>query len=157
MNLQIIAYKTEFGDWAFDHEHQNTVAEPLCNGTELVLDEYFRIDMNRNPKINDQIQIIVDTEDFENSTTVLQLESTNDEGSNYLDMVLFEKVWLCPWIQSYFGYVPSELYVQLNPVNPGKIAFEKTMRTGVNPFTKYLKTSSFNENVSGISRECSNC
>lgn len=157
MNLQIIAYKTEFGDWAFDHEHKNTIEEPLCNGTELVLDEYFRIDMNRNPKINDQIQIIVDTEDFENSTTVLQLESTNDEGSNYLDMVLFEKVWLCPWLQSYFGYVPSELYVQLNPVNPGKIAFEKTMRTGVNPFTKYLKTSSFNENVSGISRKCSNC
>ena len=60
----MIAYKTEFGDWAFDHEHENTIEEPLCNGTELVLDEYFRIDMNRNPKINDQIQIIVDTEEL---------------------------------------------------------------------------------------------
>jgi len=35
----------------------------------------------------------------------------------------------------------DELYVKLKPINPGKIAFEKTMRTGVNPFTKYLKTA----------------
>jgi hypothetical protein len=141
MKLEIIAYKTESDHWEFDHDHLNTIGEPLCNGTELVMDEYFEIDMKRKPVPGDQMHMIVDTEDFENSTTVLQLESTNDEGSDYLDMVLFEEVWLCPWLRSYFGYVPSELYVQLNPVNPGKIAFEKTMRTGVNPFTKYLKTS----------------
>ncbi|QPX48131.1 hypothetical protein PQC13_gp166 [Synechococcus phage S-SRM01] len=157
MKLEIITYKTEFGDWAFDHEHQNTVEEPLCNGTELVMDEYFEIDMKRKPVPGDQMYVIVDTENFKDSDTVLSFQSTSAEGTVYLDMVLFEEVWLCPWLQSYFGHVPSELYVQLNPVNPGKIAFEKTMRTGVNPFTKYLKTSSFNENVSGIPRECSNC
>lgn len=139
MNISFVAYKTESKVWAFDHEHDNTIEEPLCNGTELILDEYFRIDMNRDAKPGDQIEIIANVEDFENSTTVLQLESTSDEGSDYLDMVLFEKVWLCPWLQSYFGYAPSELYVQLNPVNPGKVAFEQTMKRGVNPFTKYLK------------------
>ena len=59
MNLKITAYKTEYGIWAFDHEHQNTVAEALCNGTELVLDEYFRIGMNRNPKLQEEIRKII--------------------------------------------------------------------------------------------------
>lgn len=137
MNISFIAQKIESGVWVFDHEYNNTIEEPLCNGTELVLDEYFRIDMNRDPKSGDQIQIIADTEDFENSTTVLQLESTSDQGSDYLDMVLFEEVWLCPWLQSYFGYAPSELYVQLNPINPGL----KNINTNyVQPFKKYLKS-----------------
>ena len=63
MNLQILAHKTESGHWKFDHDHLNTVGEPLCNGTELVIDEYFEIDMKRKPIPGDQMHIIVDTED----------------------------------------------------------------------------------------------
>lgn len=136
MNIHFIAQKTETGIWVFDHEHLNTVAEPLCNGTELVLDEYFQIDMGRDPNPNDQMHVVVDTEDFGDSDTVLSLQSTNDVGTTYLDMVLFEEVWLCPWLQSYFGYKPNELYVKLTPVNPGL----KNIQTNYsNPFRKYLK------------------
>jgi hypothetical protein len=136
MNIYFIAQRTESGIWVFDHKHMNTVAEPLCNGTELVLDEYFRIDMKRDPKPNDQMHVLVSTEDFEDSDTILSFQSTNDNGTVYLDMVLFEEVWLCPWLQSYFGYKPSDLYVKLTPVNPGL----KNIQTNYsNPFRKYLK------------------
>jgi len=138
VNISFTTYKLESGDWAFDHEHLNTVEEPLCNGTELVLNQYFEIDMNRPAVPGDQIEIIASTEDFKNSTTVLSLQSSEEEGSTYLDMVLFEEVWLCPWLHSDFGHVPSELYVQLTAVNPGRIAYEKRMRTGINPFRKYM-------------------
>jgi hypothetical protein len=149
MDLKILAYKTEVGDWAFDHEHMNTVGEPLCNGTELVIDEYFKLDMKRAPVVGDQILIQVDTEDFDDSDTVLSFQSTNDLGTTYLDMVLFENVWLCPWLQSYFGYKPSELYVKLKPINPGL----KNIQTNyAHPFHKYLKDKkNGNENISGVS------
>jgi hypothetical protein len=149
MNLQIIAYKTESGHWEFDHDHLNTVGEPLCNGTELVIDDYFEIDMKRKPVPGDQMHIIVDTEEFKDSDTVLTFQSTNAEGTIYLDMVLFEEVWLCPWLQSYFGHKPSELYVKLSPVNPGL----KNINTNyAHPFHKYLKDkTNGNENISGVS------
>ena len=152
MNIYFIAYKTEFGIWAFDHEHQNTVAEALCNGTELVLDEYFRIGMNRDPKPNDKMEVFVSTEDFEESDTVLSFQSTNDSGTVYLDMVLFEEVWLCPWLQSYFGYKPSELYVKLTPVNPGLKNFNKNYAT---PLAKYVKKKEdeLDKMIEGISEE----
>jgi hypothetical protein len=149
MNITFTTQKTNSGIWTFDHEHQDTVAEALCNGTELVLDEYFRIGMNRDPKPNDQMYVVVNTEDFDDSDTVLSFQSTNDEGTTYLDMVLFEEVWLCPWLQSYFGYKPSELYVKLTPINPGL----KNIQTNyANPFHKYLKDKkNGNENISGVS------
>jgi hypothetical protein len=136
MIITFTARKTDYSIWVFDHDHLNTVNEPLCNGTELVIDQYFEIFMKRKPIPNDLIQITVNTEDFEDSDTILSFQSTNDNGTVYLDMVLFEEVWLCPWLQSYFGYKPSDLYVKLTPVNPGL----KNIQTNYsNPFRKYLK------------------
>lgn len=149
MIISFIARKTDHSIWVFDHDHLNTIDEPLCNGTELVIDEYFKICMKRNPIPNDIMQITVSTEDFEDSDTVLSFQSTNDEGTIYLDTVLFEEVWLCPWLQSYFGYKPSELFVKLTPSNPGL----KNIQTNyANPFHKYLKDKkNGNENISRVS------
>lgn len=138
MKIEFTAVKSK-DIWVFDHEYQNTVEEPLCNGTELVLNEYFEIDMSRPAVSNDKIQITASTEVFDHYDTKLELQETNEKGSVYLDTTLYEKVWLCPWLQSYFGTVPNVLYVRLDPVNPGLEQFQKTMRTGVNPFHKYLK------------------
>ena len=138
MQLNFTAIKKD-SIWVFDHEHQNTVEEPLCNGTELVLNEYFEIDMSRSAKEGDQLEIIANTEPFDQYDTELQLQKTNDEGSVYLDTELYEEVWLCPWLQSYFGNIPEKLYVKIDAVNPGLEQYKKTMRTGVNPFSKYLK------------------
>ncbi len=138
MQLNFTAIKKD-SIWVFDHEHQNTVEEPLCNGTELVLNEYFEIDMSRSAKEGDQLEIIANTEPFDQYDTELQLQKTDDAGSVYLDTELYEEVWLCPWLQSYFGNVPEKLYVKIDAVNPGLEQYRKTMRTGVNPFSKYLK------------------
>jgi hypothetical protein len=138
MQLNLTAIKKD-SIWVFDHEHQNTVEEPLCNGTELVLNEYYEIDMSRSAKKGDRLDIIVSTESFDQYDTELQLQKTDDEGSVYLDTELYEKVWLCPWLQSYFGNIPEKLYVKIDAVNPGLEQYKKTMRTGVNPFSKYLK------------------
>ena len=138
MQLNLTAIKKD-SIWVFDHEHQNTVEEPLCNGTELVLNEYYEIDMSRSAKKGDRLDIIVSTVSFDQYDTELQLQKTDDEGSVYLDTELYEKVWLCPWLQSYFGNIPEKLYVKIDAVNPGLEQYKKTMRTGVNPFSKYLK------------------
>jgi hypothetical protein len=138
MQLSLIAVKKK-DIWVFDHEHQNTIEEPLCNGTELVLDEYFELDMKRQAKEGDKLEIEVSTEPFDGYDTELQLQFTNKDGSTYLDTELFEELWLCPWLQGYFGYIPQSLFVKIGAVNPGKVSFEKAMRTGVNPFYKYLK------------------
>lgn len=138
MQLNLTAIKKD-SIWVFDHEHQNTVEEPLCNGTELVLNEYFEIDMSRSAKEGDQLRISVNTDPFDQYDTELQLQKTDDAGSVYLDTELYEEVWLCPWLQSYFGNVPEKLYVKIDAVNAGLEQYKKTMRTGVNPFSKYLK------------------
>ena len=115
--------------WVFDHEFQNTINEPLCNGTELVLDEYFEIDMNRPATDGDQLKIVASTEPFDDYDAELILQSSNEDGSVYLDTTVYEEVWLCPWLQAYFQYVPETLYVRIDAVNPGREAFKR--RTGV--------------------------
>jgi hypothetical protein len=138
MQLTLTAIKQD-SIWVFDHEHQNTIAEPLCNGTELVMDEYFKIDMSRPAKEGDKLEIIVSTKPFDDYDTKLKLIKTDKCGSTYLDMYLYEEVWLCPWLQGYFGSVPNSLFVKLDAVNPGLQQFQQTVKTGVNPFSKYLK------------------
>lgn len=138
MKIEFTAIKDK-DIWVFDHTHNDTIKEPLCNGTEFVLNEYFEIDMNRPAISNDQLNIIASTRPFDEYDTELKLQNTNEEGSVYLDTTLYSNVWLCPWLQSYFGFVPPVLYVKLDAVNPGLEQFKKTMRTGINPFNKYLK------------------
>jgi hypothetical protein len=151
MKLSLTAYKLSDGLWAFDHEHQNTIQELLCNGTEKVIDEYFEIDMNRPAKVGDQIYITLDTEEFDDCDTVLNFQSTNDQGTVYLDTLIYEFVWLCPWLQGYFGKKPENLYAMIEAVNPGKENFQRTIRTGINPLNKYLKPKRSDENIFGVS------
>ena len=128
MKIEFTAVKQN-NIWVLDHIHHNTIKEPLCNGTEIVLNEYFEIDMNRPAVSQDKLNIIASTELFDKYDAELQLQETNEEGSAYLDTTLYEKVWLCPWLQSYFGFVPPVLYVRLDAVNPGLEQYKKIMRT----------------------------
>jgi hypothetical protein len=150
MKLSLTAYKLSDGLWAFDHEHQNTIQELLCNGTEKVIDEYFKMDMNRPAKTGDQMYITLNTEKSDDYDTILNFQSTDDQGTIYLDTLTYEFVWLCPWLQGYFGKKPENLYVMIEAVNPGKENFQRTIRTGINPLNKYLKKISSDDKISGI-------
>jgi hypothetical protein len=133
MKIEFIARRTPTY-WVFDHDHKDTIDEPLCNGTDKVIDEYYELFSGKKPKIDDHIKITASTEDFEESDTVLDFQGPDGGGSMYLDMVLFEKVWLCPWLQSYFGEVPTNLYVRLEPVN---VALENFRKNYAHPYKKF--------------------
>ena len=115
MNLFITARKTPTC-WVFDHEHQNTVNEALCNGTELAIDWYYQSIENKTPIIGDQLEFYLSTEKFEDAITKVELIETDEVGSTYKDSLSGMTIWLCPWLQGYFGEVPQKIYVSCFPV-----------------------------------------
>ena len=110
MELNIVARRSET-IWVFDHEHQTTKDEPLCNGTEIVLDWYYEFCNKREPKVDDKLIIRLNTLPFVDPTTTLTLIRTNSYGSVYEDYLSGKEVWLCPWLQGYFGNVPETLSI----------------------------------------------
>jgi hypothetical protein len=129
MKLTILAYKLSDGLWAFDHPHNDTVQELLMNGTEESIDEHFYFGTGRHAVENDQMEIILNTEEPADYDTLLVKEVSDDDGTTYMDTTLCIPVWLCNWNQGYFGFVPEELYVKVRPINKGLEAFKK--RTGM--------------------------
>ena len=132
MELTILAYKLSDGMWAFDHPHNDTVEELLMNGTEEAIDEHFYFGTGRHAVENDQMEIILNTEEPADYDTLLVKEVSDDDGTTYMDTTLCIPVWLCNWNQGYFGFVPEELYVKVRPINKGLEAFEKN--TGMRGF-----------------------
>ena len=129
MELTIVAYKLEDGLWAFDHPHNNTVQELLLNGTEEAIDEHFYFGTGRHAVEKDQMEIILNTEEPADYDTLLVKEVSDADGTTYMDTTLCIPVWLCPWLEGYFGYRPDEIYIKLKPINKGLEAFKK--RTGM--------------------------
>lgn len=111
MKLNILAYKTNSGIWAFDHEHQNTVSEALCNGTESVIDWYYEMLNETKPIPGNKIHFYLDTEPFQSAITEIKLIDTDEFGSVYKDKFSSMSLWLCPWLQGYFGEVPNVIYI----------------------------------------------
>lgn len=111
MELKITAYKTESEIWAFDHKHENTIEEALCNGTEYVIDWYYEMLNETKPIIGDKINFYLNTEEFEGSITEIKLIETDEFGSVYKDKLSSMELWLCPWLQGYFGEVPDMIYI----------------------------------------------
>jgi hypothetical protein len=129
MELTIVAYKLEDGLWAFDHPHNNTVQELLLNGTEEAIDEHFYFESGRHAVEKDQMEIILNTEEPADYDTLLVKEVSDDDGTTYMDTTLCIPVWLCPWLQGYFGEVPEEIFVKVRPINQGLEGFVN--RTGM--------------------------
>lgn len=118
MKLLITAKKTQTC-WVFDHEHENTIDEALCNGTENVIDFYFQIVERGIPAIGDQINFLLDTERNKDALTTIDLIETSDVGSYYKDRLTQQQVWLCPWLQGYFGEVPERIYIDCFSIAKG--------------------------------------
>jgi len=129
MELTIVAYKLSDGLWAFDHPHNNTVQELLMNGTEEAIDEHFYFESGRHAVEKDQMEIILNTEEPADYDTLLVKEVSDDDGTTYMDTTLCAPVWLCPWLQGYFGEVPEEIFVKVRPINQGLEGFVN--RTGM--------------------------
>lgn len=111
MKLSILAYKLNNNLWAFDHEHNDTTEELLCNGTENVIDWYFELMNGVKPLPGNKINFYLDTNSFECAITQIKLIEINATGSVYKDELSSMKLWLCPWLQGYFGTIPEIIYV----------------------------------------------
>jgi hypothetical protein len=115
--LNLIAYKTQSGIWAFDHEHNDTIAEALCNGTEYAIDWYYELMTKKQSKFEDKISFYLSTDKFNDAITKINLIKTDEFGSTYSDDLSGMSVWLCPWLQGYFGFVPDRIYVSCEVIN----------------------------------------
>lgn len=113
MELDIIAYRLINGLWAFDHPHNDTVGELLLNGTEKAIDKYFKQVNGRDAQPNDRIGIHLSTLPCENPDTVLDQVSTDSGGTVYFDQATQMLVWLCPWLQGYFGEKPQRIFAKV--------------------------------------------
>ena len=129
MELTIVAYKLENGMWAFDHPHNDTVQELLLNGTEEAIDEHFYFKNLRHAVEKDQMEIILNTEEPADYDTLLVKEVGDEEGTTYTDTTLCVPVWLCNWLQGYFGEAPEEIFIKVRPINQGLEGFVN--RTGM--------------------------
>jgi len=129
MELTVLAYKLPDGLWAFDHPHNNTVQELLCNGTEEAIDEHCYFITHKYPIEGDEVEISLFLEEPDDYDTLLVKEVSDEEGTTYTDTTLCCPVWLCPWLQGYFGFVPEEIFIKVRPINQGLEAFVK--RTGM--------------------------
>lgn len=120
--LTVLAIKREDGLYHFNHPYNDTVEELLCNGTEKVIDTHYYFITGREPKPGDEIEITLNTVNPENKDdydTVLTFQDNDEDGSTYLDEVLCDNVWLCNWLQGYFGEVPETIYIKLYVPNKG--------------------------------------
>ena len=129
MELTVIAVKRIDGLYHFNHSHQSTVEEILCNGTEEAIDEHFYFATGRHAVEKDQMEIILNTEEPDDYDTLLVKEVGDEEGTTYTDTTLCVPVWLCNWLQGYFGEVPEEIFVKVRPINQGIEGFVN--RTGM--------------------------
>ena len=127
--LTVVAIKRPDNLYHFNHPHQNTVEEILCNGTEEAIDEHCYFATAKNPIEGDEVEISLYLEEPEDYDTLLLKEMSDEDGTTYTDTTLCVPVWLCPWLQGYFGFVPEEIYVKVKPINKGLQAFVE--RTGM--------------------------
>jgi hypothetical protein len=128
MELILTAVKREDGLYHFNHSHNDTVEELLMNGTEEVLDHHYYFLTHKFPISGDEIEIILNEEEIKDYDTLLIKELEDAEGTTYMDTTLCIPVWLCPWLEGYFGYRPDEIYIKLKPINKGLEAFKKRTR-----------------------------
>ena len=115
MKLTVLAVKRPDGLWHFDHEHENTKEELLCNGTEKVIDFFYQYVNLNSPIAGSKLKIELDTDPPAiDCDTILTFVSTDDYGTIYVDSHTGQNVWLCPWLQSYFGYKPTMIYIMVS-------------------------------------------
>jgi hypothetical protein len=90
-----------------------------------LLNEYYRIDMNRTIKSNDQLNITMSSEIFDD----YDAEWKHQNCGVYLDTEIYEEIALNEnWLKNTFSDVPDSLFVRIDAVNPGKNAFQKRIR-----------------------------
>jgi hypothetical protein len=123
--LTVVSIKREDNLYHFNHPHNDTVEELLMNGTEVAIDEHCFFKTGKYPIEGDEVEISLFLEEPDDYDTLLVKEVSDEDGTTYTDTTLCIPVWLCPWNQGYFGFVPEKIYVKIYPINKGLENFVK--------------------------------
>ena len=110
-------FKQDNSDWTFSIALIKD--EALCNGTEKVIDYYFKQLNGKSPETKDSINMTVSTTKPDEYLYTTKLEYDGPDGAmqgsnNYTDVNTGKTVWLCPVLQVMFGTVPPVLYVKFS-------------------------------------------
>ena len=127
--LTVVSIKREDNLYHFNHPHNDTIEEILCNGTEVAIDEHCFFKTGKYPIEGDEVEISLFLGEPDDYDTLLVKEVSDEDGTTYTDTTLCIPVWLCNWLQGFFGEVPDEIYIKVRPINQGLETFVK--RTGM--------------------------
>ena len=127
--LTVVTIKREDNLYHFDHPHNDTIEEILCNGTEVAIDEHCYFKTGKYPIEGNEVEISLFLGEPDDYDTLLVKEVSDEDRTTYTDTTLCIPVWLCNWLQGFFGEVPDEIYIKVRPINQGLETFVK--RTGM--------------------------
>ena len=132
---ELTVYKNFDGTWGFDLPNLLTYNEKFVNGTEKVLDNWYKETYLKEgnytdydePEPGEKLSVTVSSVFVPDSTTTLVYwsddESLSDPGqtslekpSYYFDTKQGQKVWLCQYLQFLFQSKPEVLWVTVKPV-----------------------------------------
>ena len=108
-------FKQTDSDWTFSIALIKD--EALCNGTEKVIDYYFKQLNGKSPEPKDSITMTASTTKPDQYLYSTKLEYDCPDGlmqgsNNYTDVNTGKTVWLCAVLQVMFGTVPPVLYLK---------------------------------------------
>ena len=115
----LTVFKCDDGKWMF-HYPPFIWNEGLVNGTEKVLDHWYKQMHQKDSTPGDKMKMTVSTEEMtEYTTTVLYIQDDPMwmDSTEYMDTKTDLTVWLCPVLQVMFGYKPDKMWVMFEPTD----------------------------------------
>lgn len=108
----ITVKKQSTGDWCFTVPF--IVKESLTNGTEKVIDYYFKEFCYREPHVGDTITMVISTTKQKDYDTRISFVGKDNysTGNYYVDDMTQQSVWLCEVGQVMFKGVPDTFWVK---------------------------------------------
>ena len=89
--------------------------ESLCGGTEKCVDYHF-VSKGYDLQPGEKVKLTVSANHIHNHSTILYWVGGDGTGGNYYhDEVANKEMWLCGVNQLMFGFVPSAIWVSVEP------------------------------------------
>jgi len=69
------------------------------------------------PITGDKVQISLYLNEPDCYDSMIIKKSSDLGGTTYTDTALDQPIWLCPWLQGYFGFVPKKMYIKIQVID----------------------------------------
>ena len=109
------AWLAEDGSWQFSYPPAIFNEQIGDYETAEVISWYVAQQLGHRPEAGQKVVIVASSEPLEDSTAHLQLMEIEDFGSTYRAAEAEADAWLCPLVQTMWGWYPPELFLKLTP------------------------------------------